>query len=112
MQTNPNAVPASRQQQITPEIAEAIKTARSASWRLEAEYFSLDWESRLELADELRAMLDELPDEAADIAAGVARDLDDETEDFSDWEVRSEASERMMRVARALESTQEVRANA
>ncbi len=94
-----------KNQPVSPEIAEAIKTARSAAWRLEAEYFHLDLESRLELAEELAALCNDLDDDQlADITAGVARDLDDETEDFSDWTVRCDAAERMRRVARALES--------
>src|SRR4051812_24999943 len=106
MQTNLRPVPASRQSKITPEIAEALKTARAAEFRLEAEYFAFDWESRLELADELRSILDELPEELADITARVADDLDSEGEDFSEWETRSDAAARMRRVARALSGGQ------
>jgi hypothetical protein len=96
--------PASRQSQSTPEIREAIRTLRSTDWNLEAEYFHLDWASRLELADELRGVLDELPtDEQADVVAGVVRDLESDFEDFSDWTTRCEAAERLRRVVRQLE---------
>jgi hypothetical protein len=87
----------------TPEIRDAIRTARSASWRLEADYFAFDWEARLELAEELREMLDELPDDLVDVAARVASDLESELEDFSDWDTRSDASRRILGVAHALE---------
>lgn len=103
MQTNLNPVRNDRQQQITPEIAEAIKTARSAARRLEAEYFAFDWESRFEMAEELRQLTDGLDDELTDITARVAEDLESDFEDFSDWETRADAAERMRRVARALE---------
>lgn len=107
MQTNLTTNRAASQSQITPEIAEAIKTARSASWRFEAEYFALDYESREEMALELRGLLDELPDDLADITATVAADLESEHEDFSDWGTRSDASRRMLQVAHALESSQQ-----
>jgi hypothetical protein len=93
----------SRQLHVTPEIAEAIRTARSASWRLEAEYFAFDWEARLELAEGLREMLDELPEDLADVTAIVVADLESDHEDFSDWTTRSDASRRMLSVAHALE---------
>lgn len=104
MSTNftPNA--SASQSQITPEIAEAIKTARAASFRFEAEYFAFDWESRFEMAEELRGLLDELPDDLADATARVAEDLESDHEDFSDWGTRSAASRRMLSVAKALEA--------
>jgi hypothetical protein len=103
MQANLTHVSATRQQQITPEIADAIKTARSAEWRLEAEYFHMDWESRLEMAEELRRLSDDLDDRLADVALRVADDLDDEAEDFSEWETRADASRRVRQIVRALE---------
>jgi hypothetical protein len=106
MQTNPITVPAARQSQITPEIAEALKTLRAADFRLEQTYFPFgDWESRLEMAEELRGILDELPsDELADMTAVVVRDLESEGEDFGDWTVRCNAAERLRRVTRHLEA--------
>jgi hypothetical protein len=98
--------PAARQSQFTPEIHEALKTLRAADFRLEQTYFPFgDWESRLELAEELRAILDELPsDELADMTAAVVRDLESEGEDFGDWTIRCDAAERLRRVARHLEA--------
>jgi hypothetical protein len=106
MQTNPIPVPAARQSQITPEIADALKTLRAADFRLEQTYFPFgDWESRLELAEELREILDDLPtDQLADMTAAVVRDLESEGEDFGDWTIRCDAAERLRRVARCLEA--------
>ena len=104
MQTNPITVPVARQHQpVTPEIAETLKTLRAADWRLEAEYFAFDWESRLELAEELRSTLDDLGDAQADVIARVAEDLHSELEDFSEWETRADAASRVRRVIRSLE---------
>ena len=51
MSTNLTTNAASRQP-ISPEIAEALKTARRASFQLEADYFSLDWEGARRLFSE------------------------------------------------------------
>ena len=110
MSTNLTLVTPQNQSQFTPEIAEALKTSRHIEFRLEAEYFSLDLESREELAAELYALTNELPDHLADVAARVAQDLQDETEDFSAWDTRSDASRRVRQIVRGLES--EVRAHA
>lgn len=60
---NPNTITSTAQVTISgsvpPEIREALRTLRAASFRLEAEYYSLDWESRIELAGELRSTLDD-----------------------------------------------------
>ena len=88
--------------QVTPEIAEAL---RRSTFQLEAEYFPMDWESREELAEELRATLDELGDAEADVIARVAEDLSDESEDFSTWETRTDAARRVRLVIRSLTST-------
>lgn len=114
MQTNLIPVPAARQHQpLTREIDDALKTLRAADFRLESDYFPFgDWESRLELAEELRAVLDELPsDELADMTARVVSDLESESEDFGDWTIRCDAAERLRRVARVLDA-KEVRADA
>lgn len=110
MSTNLTLVTPQNQSQITPEIHEALKTARHIDFRLEAEYFALDWESRLELADELRQLTDDLTDELTDVAVRVAEDLESEAEDFSAWETRSDAARRVRQIVRVLES--EVRADA
>lgn len=113
MQTNLNPESGSRQQSITPEIADALKTASAVSFNLSAEYFNLDWESREELARELWALGDRLDDDRlADVAFAVARDLEDESEDFSAWETRSDAARRVSQIARSLSPAQEVTANA
>jgi hypothetical protein len=97
----------------SPEVYEALRTARAFEFRLEAEFYHLDWESRLELADELRALTDILDDEQADVIARVASDLEDESEDFSAWATRADAARRVRQVIRSLESSrQEVTANA
>lgn len=89
---------------IMPATAEALRTLRAADFRLESEYHPFgDWESRLELAEELRAVLDELTDAQADVIADVAADLDSELEDFSEWETRADAAERVRTVIRSLE---------
>ncbi len=105
MQTNLSTTAAAVKGEVTPEIREALRTLKATDFRLEAEYFPFgDWESRLEMAEELRAVLDDLPtDEQADIVAGVVRDLDDETEDFGDWHTRCAAAERLRLVIHNLE---------
>jgi hypothetical protein len=105
MQTNSSLVSGSRQQSITPEIAEALKTLRSNDFRLESEFHPFgDWESRLEMAEELRALLDDLEEAQADEVARIAANLEDEATDFSTWDTRTDAAERMRRVVRALET--------
>lgn len=105
MFTNLTPVAPQNQSQITPEITEALKTLRGADFRLEADYSPFgDWESRLEMAEELRGILDELPsDELADMTARVVNDLESEAEDFGDWTIRCNAAERLRRVMRHLE---------
>lgn len=95
---------------MTPEIRDALRTLRAADFWLEAEYYHLnDWDSRLELAEELRGTLDGLTDEQADVIACVCEDLDDETEDFSEWDTRADAARRVRTVIRSI--TKEVTAN-
>jgi hypothetical protein len=89
----------------SPEIREALRTLKASEWRLEAEYFSLDTESRFELAVELRSTLDDLNDEQVDELARVINDLEDiDGADFSTWDARTDASARIRRVVRSLES--------
>jgi hypothetical protein len=103
MSVNIRPVSGSGQSPITPEIGEALKTARQAEFRLEAEYFALDWESRLELAEELYALCADLDDAQADAIGRVAADLESELEDFSTWETRCDAAARVRAVIRSLE---------
>jgi hypothetical protein len=106
---NPSTITTNNQSrvvgEVSPEVYEALRTARAFEFRLEAEFYHLDWESRLELADELRDLCDILDDEQADVIARVASDLEDESEDFSTWETRSDAASRIRRVVRSLESS-------
>jgi hypothetical protein len=89
---------------VTPEIAEAMRTLRAADFRLESEYHAFgDWESRIELADGLRATLDDLDERQADVIARVADDLDSELEDFSEWDTRCDAARRVRTVIRSVE---------
>ena len=104
MQTHTIPVtPARQQSTITPEIHDTLKTLRAADFRLEAKYFALDWESRLELAEELRATLDDLDERQADVTGRVASNLESELEDFSAWETRAGAASRVRTVIRSLE---------
>lgn len=90
---------------VTPEIADALRTLKASEFRLEAEFYALDIESRFELAEELRAMLDDLDDAQVDEVARVISDLEDiDGEDFSTWDTRTDASARIRRVVRSLES--------
>lgn len=90
--------------QMSPEIAEAVRTFRASAFQLESEYHPFgDWESRLELAEELRATLDDLTDEQVDEVARVIGTLEDETEEVYSWDERIELSNRIRRVARSIE---------
>lgn len=110
MQENlsPDAGTRQPQHHITPEIAEALRTLRTNDFRLESEYHLFgDWESRLEVAEELRALLDDLGDSQVDELAHVINDLEDESEDFSMWETRCHAAARIRRVMRDLKGNDE-----
>jgi hypothetical protein len=97
----------------SPEVYEALRTARAAEFRLESEYHIFDWEARLELAADLRDLTEELPDELAAVASGVAEALESDAANFSDWETRAYAAERCRVIVRGLESNRrEVTANA
>jgi hypothetical protein len=89
----------------SPEVYEALRTLHASEFRLEAEYYHLDAEGRFELADELRATLDDLGDAQVDELARVIDDLEDlSSADFSTWDVRCDASARIRRVVRSIES--------
>jgi hypothetical protein len=81
-----------RQSQTTSEISDALRTANLASFRLSDEYHPFDWEARLELADELRRLSDNAPEDLAPIAREVAHRLESEANNFADWEERFEAA--------------------
>jgi hypothetical protein len=106
MSTNLTLVTPQNQPSISREIAEALKTLRRADFRLEAEFYHMDWDAREELAAELFAACDDLSDEQADVIARVASDLQDESEDFSTWDARTDAAERVRRVIRSVQSEQ------
>jgi hypothetical protein len=98
---------------VSPEIDDALRTAHAAEFRLENEYHIFDWEARLELAEDLRGLAEELPDELAAVASGVAEALESDAADFSDWETRCYAAGRCRVIVRGLKSNrQEVTTNA
>lgn len=104
MQANLTTLPADRQSQILSEIAETLRTLRAADFRLESEYHPFgDWESRLELAEELRATLGDLDDRLADVIVRVAADLECEAEDFSQWKTRADAARRVRTVINSID---------
>jgi hypothetical protein len=94
------------------EVYEAVRTTlRASAFRLESEYHAFgDWESRLELAEELRETLDDLSDAQVDEVARVINTLEDESEEVSSWDERTDLSERIRRVAQSVEK--EARTNA
>lgn len=110
MSTNLTHIPAASQPISTPEIHDALKTLRCADFRLEAEYYHLDFEAREELAAELFAACDDLTDEQADVIGRVASDLQDESEDFSAWDTRTDAAARVRTVINSI--AREVQVNA
>jgi erythromycin esterase-like protein len=96
---------------VTPEIHEALRTLKASEFRLEAEFYSLDIESRFEFAEDLRTTLDVLDDNHVDELARVINDLEDiDGADFSSWDERTDAAARIRRVIRSVEK--EVTANA
>src|SRR4051794_30448841 len=108
MSTNitPNAPPAQHtfNASTSPEVYEALRTLRASEFRLEAEFYSLDIESRFEFAEELRTTLDTLDDNHVDELARVIDDLEDiGGADFSSWDVRTDAAARIRRVVRSIE---------
>ena len=107
---NPSTIPTNNQPRVfgpvSPEISEALRTLKASEFRLEAEYFSLDIESRFEFAEDLRTTLDTLDDNHVDELARVIDDLEDiGGADFSSWDERCDAAARIRRVVRSLESS-------
>jgi hypothetical protein len=80
--------------QLTPEIYDALKTARRVTFRLEDEFHPFDWEARLELANMLREIAEdeEVPAATARAARAVQHRLESEASDFTDWEERIESA--------------------
>jgi erythromycin esterase-like protein len=112
---NPSTIPTNNQPRVfghvTPEIHEALRTLKASEFRLEAEFYSLDIESRFEFAEELRTTLDALDDNHVDELARVIDDLEDiDGADFTSWDERTDAAARIRRVIRSVEK--EVTANA
>jgi erythromycin esterase-like protein len=89
---------------VSPEIADALRTLKASEFRLEAEFYSLDIESRFEFAEEFRTTLDTLDDNHVDELARVIDDLEDiDGADFSSWGERTDAAARIRRVIRSVE---------
>lgn len=78
------------QSQITPEIAEALRTARAVHFRLEDEYHPFDWEERLENAAMLREI--DAPEDLRGLVTAAQFRLESEAFDFTDWEDRCETA--------------------
>jgi hypothetical protein len=79
-------------QTITPEIREAIRTARAVEWQLEDEFHPFDWEERLALAQEMREVAAESDGHTRQLAEVVELQLESEAFDFSTWEQRLETA--------------------
>src|SRR2546423_11445177 len=79
-------------QTISPEIRDALRTARHVEFRLEAEYYALDWESRLELAAEVREIAAASEGRTRQLAEAVEFVLESELYDLSDWDERTDAA--------------------
>ena len=86
----------------SPEIREALRTARFVTHRLEDEYHPFGWEERLELAAELRELRAEAPDSLTNTINAVSFRLECEAFDFSEWEERLEAAGLMRAVSAGL----------
>lgn len=82
--------PASRQEHASPEINEALRTARYVRHRLEDEFEPFGWEERIELAHEVRQLIEDAPEEAdiTKLARAVEFQLESESYDFETWEER------------------------
>jgi hypothetical protein len=75
---------------ITPEIREAIRTARAVHFRLEDEYHPFGWEERLETAAMVREIATDTEGRARQLAEAVEFRLESEAFDFTDWQDRCE----------------------
>ena len=88
----------------SPEIRDALRTARFVTNRLEDEFEPFGWTERLELAAELRELRDDAPDSLTPTINAVSFRLECEAFDFSDWEERLEAAQIMRVVSAGLQT--------
>lgn len=77
---------------ITPEVNEAVRCAGRVAFALEDEYHPLDWETRLELARDMREIAAESDGRTRQLAESVEFILESEIADLSDWEERHAAA--------------------
>ena len=78
------------QEPAAPEIREALRAARYVHSRLEDEFEPFGWEQRLELAHEMRLLIEDAPEEVGivSLARAVEFHLESETCDLEAWEER------------------------
>ena len=86
----------------SPEIRDALRTARFITSRLEDEFEPFGWSERLELAGEVRHLKADAPDSLTPTIHAVEFRLECEAFDFSDWEERLEAANLMRAVSAGL----------
>src|ERR1700750_805131 len=86
----------------SPEIRDALRTARFVTNRLEDEFEPFGWSERLELAGEVRHLKDDAPDSLTPTIRAVEFRLECEAFDFSNWEERLEAANLMRAVQAGL----------
>lgn len=77
---------------ISPETGEAVRTAGQIAFALEDEFHPLDWETRTELARDIRGVIAESEGQTRRVAASVEFILESEIADLSDWEERLAAA--------------------
>jgi hypothetical protein len=77
---------------ITPEVNEAVRSAGRIAFALEDEYHPLDWETRIELARDMREIAAESEGRTRRLAESVEFVLESEICDLSDWEERLAAA--------------------
>jgi hypothetical protein len=88
--TQITSAPASSQEHASPEIHQALRTARHASYRLEDEFEPFGWTERCDLAAELRDILDDTPVELRGLVNAVEFRLESEAYTFDGWDERLE----------------------
>ncbi|HEX3558269.1 MAG TPA: hypothetical protein VHU19_03645 [Pyrinomonadaceae bacterium] len=90
---NPTTINNPKGRAITPEIYDAMKTrAGQVAFALEDEYHPLDWETRIELAREMREIAADAEGRTYQMAESVEFILESEAHDLSDWEERLSAA--------------------
>jgi hypothetical protein len=77
---------------ISPEVNEAVRTAGQIAFALEDEYHPLDWETRIELARDMREIAADSDGRTRQLAESVEFILESEIADLSDWEERLAAA--------------------